>query len=110
MSRIQLIFSFTIGLLAISHVVLAKDSCEKKANTLVNKLETVWVDLEGVAQGDYDEKQLDIELIQSTRETNSYRIAASHTNEDNEDWTNTYEVTLRKDDCYIKSYKFLGSK
>jgi len=97
-------------LMSLAQIVFANGRCEEKAKELVSNLESVLVELEGVPQGDYDEEQLNTKLVRSSKKSSTYRIVADHTNEDNEGWANTYEVTLEKEFCSIRTYRFLGSK
>jgi hypothetical protein len=110
-------------LLASSILALAATSaaaaprCQERAVTWVTALEGVFVELEGVAQGDYDELELSTKLTGSktTPEgvVETFHVDSAHTNEDEESWTVSYEVKLLSTGdtgCYVKSYKLIGIK
>lgn len=111
----HIVFSSVLALAATS--AAAAPRCQDRAVTWVTALEGVFVDLEGVAQGDYDELELSTKLTGSKTTpqgvVETFRIDSEHTNEDDESWTVSYELKLLSTGgtgCYVKSYKLIGIK
>lgn len=104
--------SILIMILLLSSVIGRAQTvpCQKNAEELVKSLEGVLVDLEGFAQGDFEEYQLDVKVKKQTSDKVTLTVDSYHTNEDQEDWVQQYEVTYNvyENSCFIDTYSFLG--
>jgi hypothetical protein len=85
--------------------------CQKQAESLVKQLEGVLVDIEGFAQGDFDEYQFETTVVSKNENGVTLKVVSAHENEDLEGWTQEYQVEYATsgDSCYIVQYSYLGA-